>query len=49
MEVCSTGRNVEVPVVPQEGFEEHLCIWGEVLDGLVRARHLLGNAKILLS
>ena len=40
---------MEVLAVSQEGFEERLCIRGEVLDGLVLAHHLLGSSKILLS
>ena len=47
-EVCSTGRSVEVPAVPQEGLEELLCIQGEFVNGLVLARYLFGSDKELL-
>ena len=47
-EVCPTGKSVEVPPVPQEGFEELLCIWREFVNGLVFARYLPGSGKELL-
>ena len=39
---------MEVIPVQQEGLEERLSIWQEVVDGLVLTCHLLGGGEVLL-